>query len=26
MFMKDERGGKRGDPFFDAYPELEVNA
>ncbi|CAF1558362.1 unnamed protein product, partial [Rotaria sordida] len=26
MFMKEERGGKQGDSFFDAYPELEVNA
>jgi hypothetical protein len=25
-FLKDERGGKRGDSFFDLYPELEVDA
>jgi hypothetical protein len=26
MFMKDERGGKKGDSFFDIYPELEIAA
>ncbi len=26
MFIKDGRGGKRGDSFFDIYPELEVDA
>jgi hypothetical protein len=26
MFIKDGRGGKRGDSFFDIYSELEVDA
>jgi hypothetical protein len=26
MFIKDGREGKRGDSFFDVYPELEIDA
>ena len=26
LFMKDERGGKRRDSFYDVYPEIEIDA
>lgn len=26
VFMKDGRGGKRGDSFYDVYPEIEIDA
>ena len=26
MFMKDERGGKRDDSFYDVYSEIEIDA
>ena len=26
MFPKDQRGGKRGDSFYDVFPEIEIDA